>query len=169
MSANDTPVSALERLGQSAQDALTDEMVARLAEAASGGLTLLDQLNRSGVGKALPVLAKMAENGDLERVAQLARLVGSAQDALTDEMVARLAELVSKTLTLLDRVAAQTETFERALRGVQAAASEAPTLPPARGGIGGLLALARDRDTQEALRFLALVTKHIAQSKPSTK
>ena len=96
-------VSVLERLGEGARDALTDEMVGRLAETVSGGMTLLDQLNRSGLDQALPVLARMVESGDLERLAQLARLVGSAQDALTDEMVGRLAEMVSGGMTLLDK------------------------------------------------------------------
>ncbi|MDE2089873.1 MAG: hypothetical protein KGJ12_07620, partial [Gammaproteobacteria bacterium] len=96
--------SVLERLGEGARDALTDEMVGRLAETLSGGMTLLDQVNRAGLEQALPVLAQMVQSGDLERVAHLARLVGSAQDALTDEMVGRLAETLSGGMTLLDQL-----------------------------------------------------------------
>ena len=43
------------------------------------------------------------ENGDLERITQLARLVSSAGDALTDEMVSRLAGVVSEGVFLVDR------------------------------------------------------------------
>ena len=96
--------AALQRLGQSVQDSLTDEMIGRLSETVSGGLTLLDQINRSGLDKAIPVLAKMAQNGDLDRIAQMARLLGSAQDAVTDEMVGRLTETVSGGMTLIDQI-----------------------------------------------------------------
>ena len=100
----------LERLAQlarvygSAQDALTDDMVSRLAEAAGGGLDLLDQVNRAQLAKAIPVIARMVHAGDLDRLADMARLVGSAQDALTDDMVSRLADAVGGGLSLLDRL-----------------------------------------------------------------
>jgi len=98
------PAAAMQRLGQGACDALTDEMIGRLSETVSGGLTLLDQINRSGLDQAIPVLAKMVQNGDLERIAQMARLLGSAQDAVTDEMVGRLTETVSGGMTLIDQI-----------------------------------------------------------------
>ncbi|MDA8382729.1 MAG: hypothetical protein M0037_06640 [Betaproteobacteria bacterium] len=94
----------LDRLVQAAKDALTDDIVARLAATASDGADLLDRVNRSGVAKALPHLAEMANNGDLERLAQLARLVGSAQDALTDDMVSRLAEMAGGSMDMLDQI-----------------------------------------------------------------
>ena len=65
---------------------------------------LLDQVNRSGLEKALPVLSRMVADGDLDRLAQLARVYSSAEDALTDEMVGRIAETVGEGLSLLDRL-----------------------------------------------------------------
>jgi uncharacterized protein YjgD (DUF1641 family) len=97
-------LSQLARLYHASQDALTDEMVGRLTEAVGGGLSLLDQVNRSGLDKALPTISRMAADGDLERLSQLARVYSSAQDALTDEMVGRLAETVGEGLSLLDRL-----------------------------------------------------------------
>lgn len=100
----------LERLAQlarvvgSAQDAVTDDMVGRLTEAVSGGVDLIDQVNRSGLEKAIPILARVVNDGDLERIAQLARVLGSAQDAMTDEMVVRLADTMSNGMTLVDRL-----------------------------------------------------------------
>jgi hypothetical protein len=94
----------LARVYSSAEDALTDEMVGRLSEAVGGGLGLLDQVNRSGLEKALPVLSRMVADGDLDRLAQLARVYSSAEDALTDEMVGRIAETVGEGLSLLDRL-----------------------------------------------------------------
>lgn len=98
-----TPPQEVERLIAAAQDALTDEMVTRLASAAGEGIELLDQVHRAGLARAIPALAQLVNNGDLERLVQLSRLYGSAQDALTDEMVGRLADTVGSAFTLLDR------------------------------------------------------------------
>jgi uncharacterized protein YjgD (DUF1641 family) len=94
----------LARVYGSAEDALTDEMVGRLTDTVSGGLSLLDQVNRSGLENALPALSRMVADGDLNRLVQLARVYGSAEDALSDEMVGRLAETVGEGLSLLDRL-----------------------------------------------------------------
>ena len=94
----------LARLMSSAQDALTDEMVTRLAGMWSETVTMIDQANRAGLARALPAIARLVENGDLDRISQLARVYSSAQDALTDEMVGRMAETIGNGLLLLDRV-----------------------------------------------------------------
>lgn len=93
----------VERIVNAAHDALTDEMVTRLAATWGDAITMIDQANRAGIGRALPALARLVENGDLERIAQLARVYSSAQDALTDEMVGRMAETIGNGLLLLDR------------------------------------------------------------------
>ncbi|MCL4767545.1 MAG: hypothetical protein KJZ80_15065, partial [Hyphomicrobiaceae bacterium] len=82
----------LAQLSGAVEDALSDDIVARLADSASEGLDLIDQLNRSGLKRALPVLTRLVDNGDLERVAQLARVYGAAEDAISDDVVARLAD-----------------------------------------------------------------------------
>lgn len=94
----------LDRLGAAARDTLTDELVSRLAATAADGMDLLDQVNRSGVAKALPALAQLVANGDLDRLVALARTYGAAQDALTDEMVSRMAETMGASLSLMDRL-----------------------------------------------------------------
>ncbi len=96
-------LSQVARLYSSAQDALTDEMISRLSQAVGDGLALLDQVNRAGLDRAIPAIAEMVNNGDLHRLVKLARFYGSAEDALTDEMVGRLAETVGNGLSLLDR------------------------------------------------------------------
>jgi uncharacterized protein YjgD (DUF1641 family) len=96
-------LSQLARLYNSAQDALTDEMVGRLTEAVGDGLALIDQVNRAGLDRAIPALAEMVNNGDLNRLVKLVRVYGSAEDALTDEMVGRLTETIGNGLSLLDR------------------------------------------------------------------
>ena len=98
-------LSQLARVYASAEDALTDEMVGRLTDAVGEGLALLDRVNRSGLDKAIPVIAELVNSGDLQRLAKLARVYASAEDALTDEMVSRLTETVGNGLSLLDRFA----------------------------------------------------------------
>jgi len=95
---------ALARVYASAEDALSDEMVARLSEAVGGGLSLLDRINRSDLEKAIPALSRMVADGDLERLARMARVIGAAEDALTDETIGRLAETLTEGLSLLDRL-----------------------------------------------------------------
>ena len=99
----DTARNDVDRIVNAAHDALTDEMVTRLAAMWGDTVTTIDQANRAGIGRALPAIARLVENGDLERVSQLARVYSSAQDALTDEMVGRMAETIGNGLLLLDR------------------------------------------------------------------
>jgi uncharacterized protein YjgD (DUF1641 family) len=95
--------SDVEHLVRAANDALTDDMVTRIAQTAAEGMDLIDQVNRSGVKRALPAIASLVDNGDLDRLVKLARVYGSAEDALSDDIVGRLAETVSEGMTTLDR------------------------------------------------------------------
>jgi len=94
----------IERLLTSARDAITDDTVTRLAATVGNGLDLLDRANRSGAGSALPTIAAMVRDGDLQRLADLARLVGAAEDSLSDDIVGRMSSAVAGGLDLLDRV-----------------------------------------------------------------
>ena len=85
-------------------ETLTDEMVGRLAQAASQGLDVLDELQRHRVLEILPLVGEFAASGDLARLVRLARLVGAAEDALTDDLVTRLAGLASHAMTVVDHV-----------------------------------------------------------------
>ncbi len=96
-------LSQLARVYSAGEDALTDEMVGRLTQAVGEGLALIDQVNRAGLDRAIPVLAELVNSGDLQRLAKLARVYASAEDALTDEMVGRLTDTIGNGLSLLDR------------------------------------------------------------------
>jgi uncharacterized protein YjgD (DUF1641 family) len=94
----------LARVYAAGQDALTDEMISRLTDAVGGGLGLIDKVQRAGLEKAIPALVELVDNGDLQRLVKLARVYSSAEDALTEEMVGRMAETVGGGLSLLDRL-----------------------------------------------------------------
>ncbi len=98
-----TTLSEIERLVEAARDSMTDEMVSRLSETAAGGIDFIDRVNRAGLNRAIPAIAQLVNDGDLERLVQLARIYGSMQDAMTEEMVGRLSETVGAGITLLDR------------------------------------------------------------------
>lgn len=166
----------LERLFTSAQDALTDDMVSRLAANASQTMDLLDRFNRSGIDRALPAIAQLVENGDLERLVGIARLFGSVEDSLSDDIVSRLALVVTELACLVDKLS-RNEGIQRliellgndevqgtlvdVLNAASKAKKEAAALPPSGGGIGGMLKTMTDPATQDALRFVALVSKHL--------
>ena len=172
------------------QDSLTDEMVSRLAETLSQGIGLLDQLERSGLDKILPLLAVMIENGDLARIIQLARVVSAVQDAATDEMISRLTELVSNGMTLLDRInrtglddlvtalphiiATFNQLHEQHLvddlmDSLEAGTALSESSAASSGGLKGLWAIARDPGTQETLRHLLFVSGHFRTSRTDRK
>ncbi len=94
----------LEHLVESARDALTDDMVGRLAATLGQALDLLERINRSGLDRALPAITELVENNDLERIVHLARVLGAADEAMNEDMVGRMAGTLGEGLDLLDRV-----------------------------------------------------------------
>ncbi len=94
----------IERVLAAARDSLSDEMVARLSGTMADAVDLIDRVNRSGLAAAIPAFAALVSNGDLERLTKLARVYGAAEDALTEDTVARLAETLAESLSLLDRL-----------------------------------------------------------------
>ena len=146
-------------------------MVTRLSATAADGMDLLDQLNRSGVGRALPALAQLVANGDLDRLVALARTYGAAQDAMTDEIVTRMAETMGASLSLMDQlnragVDRLLGLLERLVGALEAAGKEMSAVPAASGGFGGLWGLMRDRENQETLRFLLAVGRGMRGKTP---
>jgi plasmid maintenance system antidote protein VapI len=183
----------IERLIAAGRDSLTDEMVGRLAGSAAEALDLVDKAGRSGLSKAIPALAEMVNNGDLERLAQLARVYHAAQDALTDEMIGRLAETLGEGMSLLDRVNRSgfwrlVEVMERleSTGALERIASSLPQLlerldmvagllscmenaaqkaraQPASRGIGSLWHIMTDEKTVRSLQFLLAMSDQMQE------
>jgi uncharacterized protein YjgD (DUF1641 family) len=121
--------------------------------------------------------ATMLSEGDMQRLAEFAHLVTSAQDAMSDDIVNRLASALSEGITLLDRLT-RNEGFLHLLREIDRAENqrfliclsnafthasrELATAPPASGGLAGLLRLVSDPGTQEGLRLMAMVGAHMS-------
>ena len=127
------------------------------------------------------VEAEAVQDADFQHLAELATLVTSARDAMSDDIVTRLASAVSEGITLLDRLTRneglmhllqaldrpENQDFLIGLSNAMTATSRdlADTAPaPTKGGIGGVLQLARDPAVQEGLKVLALFSQHLKKS-----
>jgi hypothetical protein len=118
-------------------------------------------------------------NEDLQRLVEFAQLVTSARDAMSDEIVTRLAGALSEGLNLLDRLT-RNEGLMRLLQvldrqesqhllialseAINAAGKEIPATAPATGGLGCMFRVVRDPGTQEGIRLLSVFGKHLSNS-----
>jgi uncharacterized protein YjgD (DUF1641 family) len=166
----------IESLIASAQDSISDDIVTRLSATVGQSLELLDRINRSGIDRALPAIAQLVDNGDLERVVGLARLIGAMEDSLSDDIVNRLSLIITGLAALVDKMARNDgflrlvdilgeeevqNTLVDMIGAAAAARTEAGSLPPAKGGFGGTWKMVSEPDTQDALRFLVLMIKQL--------
>jgi uncharacterized protein YjgD (DUF1641 family) len=117
----------------------------------------------------------MLNDSAVGELVEMVNLLASARDAMSDDMVTRIARTASEGMTLLDRLT-RNEGLMRLLQVLDRPESqyllksladalgqmsrELATAPPARGGIGGLLRLAREPGTQEGIRALSLLGQH---------
>lgn len=129
--------------------------------------------------KETPQLPPMLDEATVASLVETINFFASAKDAMSDEMVARLAGTFSEGVALLDRFT-RNEGLMRLLQvldrpevqyllvsfgdALAAMSRDLATAPPARGGIGGLVKLARDPGTQEGLRSLSLLGKYWSDS-----
>lgn len=116
---------------------------------------------------------------DLQRLVEFAQLITAGRDAMSDEIVTRLAGAMSEGLTLLDRLT-RNEGLMHLLKmldrqdtqyllialsdAIHAASQEIPAAPPATGGLACMMRVARDPGTQEGLRLLSVFGKHLSHS-----
>ena len=157
-----------ERIFESAADALSDDIVGRLGTTVNDGLLLLDQVNRSNLDKAIPLINQMIESGDLERVVNLVRVLGSAGDALSDDIVGRLGQMINDLLCLADRIS-RNENLDKLLDLLErdhmvdtltslceaAATAKAAHTTATSGGVMNLLSTMKDPEVQQALQFMS--------------
>jgi len=117
----------------------------------------------------------MLNESAVGELVEMVNLLASARDAMSDDMVTRIARTASEGMTLLDRLT-RNEGLMRLLQVLDRPESqyllksladalgqmsrELATAPPARGGIGGLWRLAREPGTQEGIRALSLLGQH---------
>ena len=116
---------------------------------------------------------------DLQQLVEVANLITAARDAMSDEIVTRLAGTISEGMTLLDRLT-RNEGLMRLLQmldhpdsqswliaisdSLQVASKEVATTGPAKGGLLCLARIASQPGTLEALQFLSVFGELISKS-----
>jgi hypothetical protein len=123
--------------------------------------------------------AATANAEDLHQLAELANLVTAARDAMSDDIVTRLAGAMSEGITLLDRLTRnegliyllqeldrpENQHFLISIANAFTEASrELATTPQAKGGIGCTLRLVRDPGVLEGLRLVSLIGSRLSKS-----
>lgn len=111
----------------------------------------------------------------VDSLVEMLNFLASAKDAMSDEIVTRLARTMSEGMTLLDRLTRnegvirmlqvldrpETQYLMISLADALAKMSrDLATAPPAKGGILGLVQLARTPGTQEGVRALSLLGQY---------
>lgn len=121
--------------------------------------------------QAAPALSESAVRDLVEMI----DLLASARDAMSDDMVNRIARTASESMSLLDRLLRnegvmsllqvldrpETQYLLISLGDALGRMSrELATAPPAKGGIAGLIKVATEPGTQEGIRALSLLGKY---------
>jgi len=150
------PPDEMGRLTLAAREALTDNMVERLAMLGGNALELLDRLNDPNTSAAVHTmidrLTELHKVGALDTVCDLALTLHAVRNALTDNMVERLFMFVENMINTLGNEA-MGELAENARVSLEEAAREAKAAAP-RGGMMAALSLLSKPETQRSLAFL---------------
>lgn len=116
---------------------------------------------------------------DLEQLSELATLVTSARDAMSDEIVTRLSSAFNEGITLLDRLT-RNEGLMRLLQvldhpesqhlliglaeALRVTSRDMAITTPAKGGLVELWRAAFHPATQEGIRLLSMLGQHLSDS-----
>lgn len=112
----------------------------------------------------------------LEGLAEIGTVIAAAKDALDDPMIARMASAFSEGIVLMDRLT-RNQALVRLLQNLDRPENQAllkslsdalgktsieiSSAEPAKGGLGNLLRQLNDPGTQEGLRILATLCRHL--------
>jgi len=148
--------SEVERLFGAVSDALSDQMVERLAATAGNALEVVDKLNdddtRDAVLTLVDELTALHRAGGLVKVFELIHMFNAIRNAMTDQMVERLAAFTEHMVTHL-----ATEDIAELAHDAQLALADARDESADDNGGGGLMSVIKllsQPETQRSLRFL---------------
>jgi uncharacterized protein YjgD (DUF1641 family) len=154
---NQPPLGEMERLTLAAREALTDNMIERLAMLGGNAMELLDRLNDPNTSAAVHTLidrlTELHKVGALDTVCDLALTLHAARNALTDNMVERLFMFAESMINTVGNEA-MGELAENTRLSLEEAAQENAHAPAPRGGLRSILSLLSRPETQRSLDFL---------------
>jgi uncharacterized protein YjgD (DUF1641 family) len=150
------PADDARRLLQAASEALSDEMIERLASAVAGSLELLDRLTdettSDAIGVVIDRVTELHRLGALNTLFDIVVLLHAARDASTDSIVERLFGFFEQMISTVgnEDMARLADNTRQAL---DEAAQEATTAA-SRGGLFATIALLSKPEAQRSLAFL---------------
>ena len=159
------PLDEMARLSLAAREALTDNMVERLAMLGGNALELLDRLNDpdtcAAVHTMVDRLTELHKVGALDTVCDLAMTLHAARNALTDNMVERLFMFAESMINTVGNEE-MGELAGNARTALEEAAEEAAKMPP-RSGLMAAMSMLSKPETQRSLAFLLAFSGKLQQ------
>jgi uncharacterized protein YjgD (DUF1641 family) len=153
---NQPPLGEMERLTLAAREALTDNMVERLAMLGGNAMELLDRLNdpdtSAAVHSMVDRLTELHKVGALDTVCDLALTLHAVRNALTDNMVERLFTFFEQMINTVGNEA-MGELADNTRLALDEAAEETAGAAP-RGGLMAIMAMLSKPEAQRSLQFL---------------
>jgi len=157
MTLSNQPPDEMARLTLAAREALTDNMIERLAMLGGNALELLDRLNDPNTSAAVHTmidrLTELHKVGALDTVCDLALTLHAVRNALTDNMVERLFMFAESMINTVGNEA-MGELAENTRLALEEAAQESAKGPMPKGGVMQTLSLLSKPETQRSLAFL---------------
>ena len=145
------------RLVQAAGEAMTDNMVERLAITSANALEVVDRLNdedtRDAVMSVIDKITDLHRSGALETLFDTVNLLHGARSALTDNMVERLFIFVEHMINNLanEEIA---EMAHNARRAMEEAVDETSAQSTPSGGLLSMVSMLSKPETQKSVQFL---------------
>jgi uncharacterized protein YjgD (DUF1641 family) len=150
------PPDEMSRLTLAARDALTDNMVERLAMTGGNALELLDRLNdpatSAAVHSVIDRLTELHKVGAIDTLCDTLMTVHAMRNALTDNMVERLFTFFEQMINTVGNEA-MGELAQSTRLAFESAAEETAQAKP-RGGLLAMLTMLSKPEAQRSLAFL---------------
>ncbi len=159
-------VDDVDRLAVAAREALTDQMIERLAITGGNALEVIDRLNdentSAAVHRLIDRLTEMQKAGSLDTACDMIMLLHAMRNALTDAMVERLLSYAEYMVTSVANEDV-CDLVTNACQAMNEAAAESAKAP-ARGGLMATISLLSKPETQRSLQFLINFAEKLQRS-----
>ena len=153
---NQPPVDELSRVALAAREALTDNMVERLAVTGANALEFIDRLNDENTSAALHAvidrLTELHKVGAIDTLCDTLMTLHAVRNALTDNMVERLFTFFEQMINTVGNEEMGELAHNTRLAFEAAAEQTAQTQP--RGGLLAILTMLSKPEAQRSLAFL---------------
>ena len=151
------PVDDLVRFSVAAREALTDQMIERMAMTGASAFELIDRLNEQQTNEAVHALidrvTALHKIGALDTLFDLVVLLHGARNALTDNMVERLFTFFEQMINTVGNEA-MGELADNTRQALDEAVEQTAGAPAGGGGLMAMVAMLSKPETQRSLRFL---------------